>query len=122
MTKPPRLHASNAFVLSESEALTTELKEVNTRVSVTTLCPGPVDTEYFPNADVVGTNAFQKANVGPREVTEAAYEALVMGKRIIIPGAAKAMIFGWRFLPESTQARKNEKMYEKVDPEVGQIR
>ena len=112
-------HASKAFMLSWSEALTTELKDANTGVSVTTLCPGPVDTDFFPKADMVDTNAFQKANVmGPREVAEAAYEALVKEERIIIPGAAnKAMIFGRRFLPESAQAKKNEKMYEEVDPE-----
>lgn len=112
-------HASKAFVLSWSEALTTELKDADTGVSVTTLCPGPVDTDFFPKADMVETKVFQKGNVmGPMEVAEAAYEALMKEEKIIIPGMAnKALVFGRRFLPESAQAKMNEKMYEEVEPE-----
>lgn len=47
-------HASKAFVLSWSEALTIELAEADTGVTVTTLCPGPVDTDFFPKADIAG--------------------------------------------------------------------
>lgn len=112
-------HASKAFVLSWSEALATELKDADTGVFLTTLCPGPVDTDFFPKADMVDTKAFQKANVmGPREVAEAAYEALMKGERLIVPGGMnKAMVAGRRMMPIAAQARMNEKMYEKVDPE-----
>lgn len=37
--------ASKAYVLSFSESLNTELKE--RKISVTAVCPGPVDTEFF---------------------------------------------------------------------------
>lgn len=110
-------HATKAFVLSLSESLATELKD--TGVTLTALCPGPVDTDFFPKAEMVDTNAFQKANVmAPQEVAEAGYKAVIAGERIIVPGAVnKAMVFSRRFLPDSTQAKMNEKMYEKVDPE-----
>ncbi|HYP15662.1 MAG TPA: SDR family oxidoreductase [Opitutus sp.] len=110
-------HASKAFVLSWSEALATELKDRDTGVSLTTLCPGPVDTDFFPKADMMDTNVFQKGSVmGPQEVAEAAYEALMKGERIIVPGAMnKAMVVGRRMMPISTQAKMNEKMYEDAD-------
>jgi short-subunit dehydrogenase len=110
-------HASKAFVLSWSEALATELKDGNTGVTLTTLCPGPTDTDFFPKADMVDTKVFQKGSVmGPQEVAEAAYVALMKGERIIVPGGMnKAMVVGGRMMPISAQAKMNEKMYEDAD-------
>lgn len=112
-------HATKAFVLSFSEALATELEDAKSGVTVTTLCPGPVDTDFFPKADMENTVAFQKGNVmAPQEVAATAYKALMAGERVIVPGGInKAMVFGRRFLPESGQARMNEKLYEEVAPE-----
>lgn len=112
-------HASKAFVLSLSESIAAELKDRQTGVTLTALCPGPVDTDFFPKAEMVETKAFQKGNVmAPQEVAEAAYKALLEGERVIVPGAMnKAMVFSRRFLSEAGQAAKNEKMYEDVDPD-----
>lgn len=112
-------HASKAFVLSWSEALATELDDAKTGVTLTTLCPGPVDTDFFPKADMVDTRVFQKGNVmAPQEVAEAAYKALMKGERVIVPGGMnKAMVVGGRFMPNSAQAKMNEKMYADVPPE-----
>lgn len=109
-------HATKAFVLSLSESLATELAD--TGVTMTALCPGPTDTDFFPKAEMVDTPAFQKASVmPPQEVAEAAYAALMKGERVIIPGAMnKAMVATRRILPESAQARKNEKLYSDTDP------
>src|SRR6187402_495339 len=89
-------HASKAFLLSWSEALTTELKDADTGVSVTTLCPGSVDTDCFPKADMVDTKVFQEGSVmGPQEVAEAGYAALMKDERLIVPGMAnKVLVFG----------------------------
>jgi short-subunit dehydrogenase len=105
-------HASKAFVLSWSEALATELKD--TGVTVTALCPGPVDTDFFPKAEMVETNAFQNAKVmSPQEVAEAGYDALMRGERVYVPGGMnKAMVFSRRFMSESAQAKMNEHMYD----------
>jgi short-subunit dehydrogenase len=105
-------HASKAFVLSWSEALATELKD--TGVTVTALCPGPVDTDFFPKAEMVETNAFQNAKVmSPQEVAEAGYDALMRGERVYVPGGInKAMVFSRRFMSESAQAKMNEHMYD----------
>lgn len=110
-------HASKAFVLSWSEGLAEELQD--TGVTLTALCPGPTDTDFFEKADMVDTRAFQKANVmPPQEVAEAGYKALMNGDRIIVPGAAnKALVFSRRFLPNIAQAKKNEAFYERTEPE-----
>src|SRR5207237_1481032 len=67
-------HATKAFVLSLSESLATELQD--TGVTLTALCPGATDTDFFEKADMVNTRIFQKGNVmAPRDVAEAAYKA-----------------------------------------------
>ncbi len=109
-------HASKAFVLSFSEALATELEE--TDITVTALCPGPTDTDFFPKADMVQTNAFQQAHVmPPQEVAEIGYKAMMRGDRTVVAGASnKALVFARRFMTEGGQARMNKKFYEDADP------
>ncbi len=109
-------HATKAFVLSLSESLATELED--TGVTVTALCPGPTDTDFFPKADMVDTPAFQKSNLmPPQPVAEAAYAALMKGERVVVPGGLnKLMVAARRVTSEETQAKKNEKMYADSDP------
>jgi short-subunit dehydrogenase len=108
-------HASKAFILSWSEALATELHAKG--VTVTALCPGPTDTDFFPKGDMEQSLAFQKANLmDPEEVAEAGYRAVMSGDRVAVVGASnKALVFSRRFMSEAMQAKVNEKMYEDVD-------
>jgi uncharacterized protein len=110
-------HASKAFVLSWSEALAVELED--TAVSVTALCPGPTDTDFFPKAGMLGTRAFQGQNLmAPQDVAKAGYEAMVKGELFVVPGVAnKALVAARRFLSETAQAKLNEKFYQEVPPE-----
>lgn len=110
-------HASKAFVLSLSEALSVELE--GTGVSMTALCPGPTDTDFFPKAGMVETKAFQKAHVmSPQEVAAAGYEALMRGDPLYVAGGAnKALVFKRRFLTVRGQAKANKKFYEDAKPE-----
>lgn len=109
-------HATKAFVLSWSEALATELED--TGVTLTVLCPGPVDTDFFNKADMIDTRVFQEGSVmAPQEVAATAYEALMKGERLLVPGALNnAMVFGRRLMPESAQAKMDEKLYAETDP------
>jgi short-subunit dehydrogenase len=111
-------HATKAFVLSLSESLATELQE--TGVTLTALCPGATDTDFFEKADMVNTRIFQKGNVmAPQEVAEAAYKALMNGDRVVITGGMnKAMVYSRHLMPESAQAKLNEKFYEEVAPDA----
>lgn len=109
-------HATKAFVLSLSESLATELE--NTGVTLTALCPGATDTDFFEKADMVNTMIFQKGNVmAPQEVAAAAYKALMNGDRVVITGGLnKAMVYSRHLMPESAQAAMNQKFYEEVEP------
>ena len=109
-------HASKAALLSWSEALATELNDTN--ITVTALCPGPVDTDFFAKADAENTVAFQKANLAaPQDVAKDGYEAAMAGERVRVSGALnKALIFSRRFLPDSVLSAMNEKQYEDVEP------
>lgn len=81
--------ASKAFVLAYSHALRGELK--GTGVSVTALCPGPVDTGF---GEAAGFSEDQMAAapkfmwVSAADVARAAVEGLDKGKAVVIPGAA----------------------------------
>ncbi len=48
--------ATKSYVLSFSEALNSELKDRN--ITVTSVCPGPVDTEFFKTSEVSGKSSF----------------------------------------------------------------
>jgi uncharacterized protein len=110
-------HASKAFVLSWSEALAIELED--TAVSVTALCPGPTDTDFFPKAGMLGTRAFQGQNLmAPQDVAKAGYEAMMKGELFVVPGVAnKTLVAARRVLSEAAQAKLNEKFYEEFPPE-----
>jgi short-subunit dehydrogenase len=108
-------HATKAFVLSWSEALATDLEGTN--VTLTALCPGPTDTDFFPKGDIEQSRGFQKGAVmAPQDVADAGVKACLAGERVIIPGAVnKAMVFSRRFLSEHAQSKVNQGMYEDVD-------
>ena len=109
--------ATKAFVLSWSEALAVELDD--TPISVTALCPGVTDTDFFPKGDAENIRARQSSNVmSPQDVAKEGYEALMNGELFVVPGALnKAMIAARRILPVGMQARMSEKMNEEVPPE-----
>jgi len=110
-------HASKAFVLSYAEGLSVELEK--TGVSVTALCPGPTDTDFFPKANMEGVVGFQKGNLmDPKDVAEAGYKGLMDRDLIVIPGALnKTLVASRRILSEHALAKISQKQYEDVAPE-----
>jgi len=105
-------HATKAFVVSFSEALATELKDMDTKVTVTCLCPGPTETHFFEGANIENSRAAQMT-MDPNEVARTGYEALEKGERVHIPGAQnKVMTFMRRVIPHSVQSRIGKKLYE----------
>ena len=77
--------ATKAFVLSFSEATSSELK--GTGVTMTALCPGPVATEFTE------AGGFRNESPGPSfiwstaaDVAKAGIEGAEKGKRVVIPG------------------------------------
>ena len=80
--------ASKAYVTSFSEALRAELRD--TGVSVTALCPGPVNTEFFETAERLDAREAMPApelfKVPAEEVVAAGLNAVVRDRARVIPG------------------------------------
>ncbi len=80
--------ASKAYVSSFSEALRGELR--STGVSVTALCPGPVNTEFFEGAERAdareGMPAPEIFKVSVEEVARAGLRAVARDRARVIPG------------------------------------
>ncbi|MEY2529403.1 MAG: uncharacterized protein QOJ05_1493 [Verrucomicrobiota bacterium] len=110
-------HSTKAFVLSWSEALAVELEK--TGVTVTALCPGPTDTDFFTKADMIDTKAFQTASVSaPQDVAKAGYAGLMKGELFVVPGGMnKALVAARRILSEGAQAKINRSFYQEVPRE-----
>jgi short-subunit dehydrogenase len=92
-------YASKAYVLSVSEALTRELK--GTGITVTTLCPGPTDTDFASTAGL-GKSLMHRflPPATSMEVAKAGYKAMMNGKAIEIPGFTnKLSAMSPRFTP-----------------------
>ena len=90
-------YASKNYVLRLSEAISEELRRAGSRVSVSVLCPGPVNTEFDRVADV----KFSMKGISSAYCAKYAVDHALKGKLIIIPGASmKAGIFFRRFLSE----------------------
>lgn len=77
-------YATKAYVLSFSEALHNELKPKGVRV--TTLCPGPVETEFQARAGMPEGYFPAFLARSAERVAREGYDALMAGKRVVIPG------------------------------------
>lgn len=82
--------ASKAFVLSYGRALGAELR--GTGVTVTTLCPGPVETGFAESAGITDAEASETLPkfmwVPAADVAKAAVDGLAAGRPVVIPGVA----------------------------------
>ncbi len=104
--------ASKSFVLSFCRALSVELKGKG--VSVTAVCPGPVNTEFFLTSSKDGKVAKNKEKymVTPESVASKGLKAAKKGKQICVPsGSMKLGFLASKILPHSLLMRvyKEEK-------------
>jgi uncharacterized protein len=83
--------AAKAYVLAFSEAIHQEL--VGRGVTVTALCPGPVETDFWQIADwqVASGQSFERAIPRPALITadqaaKAGVQGLQSGSRVVVPG------------------------------------
>lgn len=96
-------YASKAYVLHFSEALATELEDSG--VTVTALCPGPVQSEFQETAHMTASRVVQGQMMSAREVAEAGLKGMERGKRVVVPArAARAFIGLVRVLPRKWTA------------------
>lgn len=104
--------ATKAFVVSFSQALDHELKDDN--ISVSALCPGPVDTNFGTNADMEDSPLFSNA-VSPSQVAKVGYKRMLKRRRLIFNDwkmalAVKGII---PFIPSKMTTKVVEKMQKK---------
>lgn len=77
-------NGTKAFLDSFSLALRNELKE--TDVTVTCLMPGPTDTDFFEEADLLDTSVGQGKKADPAKVARDGYDAMMKGKPGTVSG------------------------------------
>jgi uncharacterized protein len=104
--------ASKVFVHSFAEALRHELRDSG--VTVTSLLPGPTDTEIFERGELTDTRLGQSEKDDPDDVAREAYDALMAGRDAVVTGGLRnrAQAAVSRVLPDrlaaAAAARKTE--------------
>jgi uncharacterized protein len=97
-------NASKSFIQSFAEALHDELRD--TGVTVTSLMPGPTETNFFRRANMLDTVVGRMPKDDPAAVAKQGYDALMKGDRKVVAESAltKAMGLANRVLPDSVKA------------------
>ena len=96
--------ATKGFLLSFSQAIEYELK--TSGISVTTLCPGPTESEFKARAGSQRSRLFQSFVMDAPPVARAGYEGMMKGKSVVVPGLRNKLIpVGTRFAPRSLIAQ-----------------
>jgi short-subunit dehydrogenase len=80
-------NASKSFVHSLALALRAELAD--TGVTVTSLMPGPTDTDFFARAGMEDTKLGQARKDDPADVARQGFEALMAGRDKVVAGSPK---------------------------------
>ena len=97
-------NASKSFLQSFAVALQSELK--GTGVTITSLMPGPTETNFFHRADMDDTRVGQASKDDPADVAKQGFDALMRGKERVIPGSATSKVMGTanKVLPDRLKA------------------
>jgi uncharacterized protein len=105
-------NASKSFVQSFALALRNELKD--TEVTVTSLMPGPTETEFFERADMLDTKVGADDKDDPADVARLGFEALMNGDERVVAASMKTKLQGRasRLMPDSVKAAMHRKMAE----------
>jgi short-subunit dehydrogenase len=103
-------YATKAFVLSQSIALSHEVKKHGVIVSV--LCPGPTKTDFQKRARIAESKLFKKPrSMTSMDVARAGYDGLMKGKLIVVPGFSNKVIrVASKVVPRGMLARVAGKM------------
>ena len=89
-------YASKSYVYNLTCAIYEELKKEKSNVHISTLCPGPVNTEFN---DVAGVN-FSMKSLSSNYVTSYALKKMFKNKLVIIPGFVNKLgALGSKILP-----------------------
>lgn len=85
-------NASKSFIQSLAEALHDEVR--NTGVTVTSLMPGPTDTNFFTRAGMHDTVIGRMPKDDPRQVAKQGYDAMMSGKQKVVAASPFSKAIG----------------------------
>lgn len=95
-------YSTKAYVVRLSEAIREELKKENSKVQISILCPGPVNTNFNKVADV----KFALKGLSSEYVAKYTIDKLFKGKFYIVPGwKIKLARFGSKIAPNNLVAK-----------------
>jgi short-subunit dehydrogenase len=105
-------NASKSFVQSFALAIRNELKESG--ITITSLMPGPTETEFFERADMEDTKVGADEKDDPAEVARQGYEALMAGREKVVGGSFKNKVqaVAGKVIPDSKKAEMHRQMAE----------
>jgi len=103
-------NASKSFVRSFALALHNELEDSG--VTITSLMPGPTETEFFERADMLVTKVAANDKDDPADVARDGFEALMAGRERVVSHSLKTKLQGRtsRLLPDSAKAAMHRDM------------
>jgi short-subunit dehydrogenase len=109
-------NASKSFLQSWAEALQNELKDTN--VTITSLMPGPTDTNFFHRAGMDDTPVGKSSSKDdPAQVAEQGFKALFDDEDKVVAGSATTKLQGAmnKVLPDKLKAAAHRQMAEPSD-------
>ena len=97
------------------EAVQNELKDSG--VTITSLMPGPVETNFFHRADMDDTNMGQAKKDEPDDVAQQGYAALMAGRDRVVAASlmTKAQELGAKVLPDKVKAELHRHLAQHQD-------
>jgi short-subunit dehydrogenase len=113
-------NGSKSFVQSFALAIRRELK--GTGVSVTSLMPGPTDTDFFRRAHMEDTRVgSSEQKDDPSEVARQGFEALMQGRERVVSGSLvnRLLAYGGRLVPDKAKAEAHRLMAEPGSADKG---
>jgi short-subunit dehydrogenase len=109
-------NATKSFLQSWVEALQNELKDTN--VTITSLMPGPTDTNFFHRAGMDDTPVGKSSSKDdPAQVAEQGFKALFDSDDKVVAGSATTKLTGAmnKVLPDKLKAAAHRQMAEPED-------
>lgn len=105
-------NGTKAFIDSFADAIRNELKEKK-GITITTLMPGPTETEFFDRADMMDTSVGTADKDDAAKVAQDGWDALMAGKAHIVSGwKNKLQAAAAHVTPAAVMAEQHRKMAE----------
>ena len=105
-------NASKSFLQSFAEALQEELRD--SAVTITSLMPGPTETDFFRRADMLDTKVGASSKDDAAQVAKQGFDALMKGERRVVAASTRTKLqeAADKVLPDALKAKAHRTMAE----------